>query len=135
MMMTSTKMSSPPITPEVIPMTSQASRAGMKVLRHSNCPMSKKREADPMNEVTRTNTTVLIIPMIRKPLKAFLKSSLRFMEVCSKNGFYLIEQCIDNFPYERQLHLTSSSKQLTDHLEPFILRYETMALRRQDVVN
>jgi len=37
------------------------------------------------------------------------------MEICSKNGFYLIEQCIDDFPYERQLNLTPSSKEQSDN--------------------
>ena len=62
----------------------------------------------------------------QKYLKSFPKSRFRFMEICSKNGFYLIEQSIDYFPYERQLPLTSSSKQQTDQLEHFILRYVTV---------
>jgi cellulose synthase/poly-beta-1,6-N-acetylglucosamine synthase-like glycosyltransferase len=69
------KMSSPPVTPEMIPIMSQAFHAGMKVLRYSCCPISKKMEADPISEVNKTNKTLIIMPMIRSFWRRFLRAA------------------------------------------------------------
>jgi len=75
MIMISDKMSSAPVTPEMIPIMSQAFHAGMKVLRYSCCPISKKSEADPISEVTRTDKTLTIIPMIISFWSRFLRAA------------------------------------------------------------
>jgi hypothetical protein len=74
MMMKSTKKSSPPITPEVRSMMSQAFHAGMKVLRYFSDPMSKKMEADTINEITRADKTLTIMPVIRSLWRRFLRA-------------------------------------------------------------
>ena len=74
MTMKSTKKSSPPITPEVIPMMSQALHSGMKVLRYFSDPMSRKRDADPRNEITSDTKTLIIMPVIRSLWRRFLRA-------------------------------------------------------------
>jgi hypothetical protein len=65
----------PPITPEVMPMMSQAFHAGMKMLRYFSDPMRMKMEADPINAITRANKTLTIIPVIRSLWSRFLRAA------------------------------------------------------------
>lgn len=74
MIMKSAKRRSAPITPEVMPVMYQASQAGMKVLRYFSDPMRMKREADPMNEITRANKMLIVMPVIRSFLRRFLRA-------------------------------------------------------------
>ena len=74
MMMKSTEKSSPPITPEVRPMMVQACHAGMKVLRYLSDPISRNRAADPINEITRANKILTIMPVIRSFWRRFLRA-------------------------------------------------------------
>ena len=53
------------MAPEVKPIMSQASHTGMKVLRYFNCPITRKRAADPINEITREKKIPTIMPEIR----------------------------------------------------------------------
>ena len=71
----SAKKSSIPITAEIRPINPQAFHAGMKVLRYFNDPISKKRIADPINESTITNKTLIIMPEIRSLLRRFLRAA------------------------------------------------------------
>jgi hypothetical protein len=74
-MMTSTKMSSPPMTPEVMPVMYQASHAGMDNMRYFSDPMRIKREADPMNEITRETKMLIIMLVMRSFLRRFLREA------------------------------------------------------------
>jgi hypothetical protein len=75
MKMKRAKKSRMPITPEVIPMTPQAFHAGIKVIRYFSDPISRKRIADPVNEITMANKTVTIKPEIRSLWRRFLNSA------------------------------------------------------------
>lgn len=74
MMMKSAKRSITPITPEVMPVMYQASHAGMKVMRYFSEPMRIKREADPMNEITRETKMLIIMLVMRIFLRRFLRA-------------------------------------------------------------
>ncbi len=74
MKMKSTKRSRAPTAPEARPMMPQAIQAGMKVLRYFSDPISKKRAAEPINEITSTNKTHTIIPEIRSLWRRFLRA-------------------------------------------------------------
>ena len=71
----SAKKSSMPITAEMRPIIPQAFHAGMKVLIYFNDPMSRKRIADPINEITMTNKTLTIMPEIRSLWRRFLRAA------------------------------------------------------------
>jgi len=71
----STKKSSPPITAEVRPMMLQAIHDGMKVPRYFSDPTSKKRAADPINEITSANKTTTIMPEFRSLRRRFLRET------------------------------------------------------------
>jgi hypothetical protein len=70
----SPKRISAPITPEDMPVMYQAFHAGMKVMRYSSDPMRLKREADPMNEITRVSKTLTIMLVIKSFLRRFLRA-------------------------------------------------------------
>jgi hypothetical protein len=63
-----------PITPEEMPVTYQAVHAGMKVMRYFSDPMRMKREAEPINEITRAVKTLTIMLVIIIFLKRFLRA-------------------------------------------------------------
>jgi hypothetical protein len=69
-----TKKTIPPITAEVRPMTPQAFHAGIKVPRYFSDPISKKTIADPINEITKANKTLTIMPEIRSLWRRFLRA-------------------------------------------------------------
>ncbi len=68
-------MSSPPMTAEVMPVMYQASHAGMVVMRYFSDPMRIKREADPMNEITRETSMLIIMLVMRSFLRRFLRAA------------------------------------------------------------
>jgi hypothetical protein len=111
----SDKKSNPPITTEVRLIMPQAFHTGIEVLRYFSCPIRRKRAADPINEIACSYDNR------RKFLEAFLKSSRRFMRTFSENAFYLFNQCVDDFPYERQLTRTFSKKEQSEQLESSVL--------------
>ena len=52
----------------------QAFHAGMKVIRYFNDPMRVKRAADPINEMTRVNKTLIIMLVIKSFLRRFFRA-------------------------------------------------------------
>jgi hypothetical protein len=71
----STKKISAPITPEDMPVMYQAFHAGMKVMRYFNEPNRVKMAADPKNEMTRVNKTLIIILVIKSFLIRFFSAT------------------------------------------------------------
>jgi hypothetical protein len=70
----STKKISAPITPEEMPVMYHAFHAGIEVMRYFSDPTRMKREADPMNEITRAVKTLTIMLVIRSFLRRFLRA-------------------------------------------------------------
>jgi hypothetical protein len=60
-----TKKTIPPLMAEVRPITPQAFHACIKVPRYFSDPISRKTIADPINEITRANKTLTIMPEIK----------------------------------------------------------------------
>jgi hypothetical protein len=71
----SAKQSNPPITAEVRPITLQAIHAGIKVLRYFSDPISRNKLADPINEITRADRMLTIMPEIRSLWRRFLRET------------------------------------------------------------
>ena len=74
MMMKSAKKSSPAIAAEVRPIMVQACHAGIEVLRYFSDPISRKRAADPIKEITKATKTPTIMPMMRSFWRRFLRA-------------------------------------------------------------
>ena len=58
-----------------MPVMYQAFHAGMKVIRYFSDPISVKMAADPKNEMTRANKTLIIMLVIRSFLRRFFRAA------------------------------------------------------------
>lgn len=85
-----------------MPVMYQAFHAGISVMRYSSDPMRMKREADPINEITRVVKTLTIMLEIRSFLRRFFRAvsvSFRYsfkMAFISLNNASIISFIVGN---------------------------------------